>query len=100
MAQVIQLHVWLKDSRERWLEKEVLVMKTDPKDGHKKMLPHVGKRIVLEVEGVSIARMKTMVAETVEKWIGKKLKNYYVVAVVQRDDGSIGYKTIVRMTPV
>lgn len=100
MPQVIQLHVWMQNKKETWTDPEVLVARTDPRDGRKKMFPHVGKRAVLDVENMTIPAMKSAVAELVDSYLQKGLKYYYVVAVVQRDDGEIGYKTIVPKTVV
>jgi hypothetical protein len=100
MAHVIQLHVWMQNRRESWVDPEVQTIKTDPTDGRKKLMPHVGKRVVLDVEGLSVTAMKTLVAQTVDSYIQKKLLYYYVVAVILRDDGEYGYKTIVRKTTV
>jgi hypothetical protein len=58
------------------------------------MVPHVGKRVVLEVETESIATMKIAVADVLKKYL-RTIKYYYVVAVVQREDSTVGYRTIV-----
>jgi hypothetical protein len=91
VARVIQLHLWIQNKKETWKEPEVI-----NRFGKEQR----GKRIVLDVdEGTAIATMKTAVAKELDKRI-KQLRYYYVVAVVQRDDGEIGYKTIVPKTVV
>jgi hypothetical protein len=89
MAQVIQLHIWIQNKRETWKEKEVV-----NRFGNEQR----GRRIVLDIEEKeSVSEMKIRVAEELDKYAGK-LRYYYVVAVVQRDDGEIGYRTIVPKT--
>jgi hypothetical protein len=91
MARVIELHLWIQNKRETWHEPEVV-----NKFGNQQR----GKRIVLEVpEGMSIPEMKILVAETLDKYIGK-LKYYYVVAMVRREDGEYGFRTIVPKSPL
>jgi len=48
----------------------------------------------LEVETESIATMKIAVADVLKKYL-RTIKYYYVVAVVQREDSTVGYRTIV-----
>jgi hypothetical protein len=89
MAQVIALHIWIQNKKETWREPEVV-----NKFGNKQR----GKRIVLEIgENTPVAEMKIAVAEELEKYTGK-IRYYYVVAVVQRDDGEVGYRTVVPKT--
>ena len=90
MAKVIQLHVWMQNKSESWEDKEVMVKQ--PSTG--KMVPHRGKRLVLEIETESFAAMKIAVAKALKKY-KRSIKYYYVVAVVQREDLTIGYRTIV-----
>jgi hypothetical protein len=85
---VIQLHVWLKDPKNKWYEPEVVNKNGDP-------VP--GKRIVIEPSGPSVVQMKLDVAKVILEW-RNKIESYYVVAVVERDDGTPGYRTIVPMT--
>jgi hypothetical protein len=87
MARVIELHLWIQNKKETWNEPEVI---------NRFGTAQRGKRIVLEIaEGTGIPEMKIAVAKELDKYV-KKLRYYYVVAVVQRDDGDIGYRTIVR----
>ena len=89
MARVIELHLWIQNKKETWKEPEVV-----NRFGKEQR----GKRIVLEVaEGTGIPEMKVAVAKELDKYV-KQLRYYYVVAVVQRDDGEIGYRTIVPKT--
>lgn len=97
MAKVIQLHVWMQNRRKTWTESEVQVSRF--RDNKKVMVPHPGKRIVLDIETDNITQMKLAVAKVVKEY-EKQLGYYYVVAVVQRDDGEIGYRTIVRKTVI
>jgi hypothetical protein len=90
MAKVIQLHVWMQNKRGTWTESEV--MTKQPSTG--KMVPHKGKRIVLDVETESISTMKIAIAHVLKKYL-RQIKYYYVVAVVQREDNTIGYRTII-----
>lgn len=86
MAQVISLHIWVQNKKERWKEPEVV-----NRFGREQR----GKRIVLDLdEGTSIAEMKIAVAKELDRFAGK-LRYYYVVAVLQREDGKIVYRTIV-----
>jgi len=92
MSQVIELHVWMQNRQMNWKESEVI----NPHSGK----PQPGKRVVLEVgEGTSIPEMKVEVARILDKNI-KHLLYYYVVAVMQKDDGQIGYRTIVPKTVI
>jgi hypothetical protein len=87
MTKIIQLHIWMQNKRMKWKEPEVI-------NPHSKK-PQPGKRIVLDVsEGTGIPEMKVAVAQELEKY-KKNILYYYVVAVVERDDGEIGYRTIV-----
>lgn len=89
MARVIELHIWMQNKKETWREPEVI-----NQFGNEQR----GKRVVLDVaENTSIAEMKVAVATELDKWI-EQLRYYYVVAVVQRDDGTVGYRTIVPQT--
>ena len=90
MAKVIQLHIWMQNKKGTWVENEV--QHKQPSTG--KMVPHPGKRIVLDVETDNINAMKIACADAIKKYI-KQLKFYYVVAVVQREDSTLGYRTIV-----
>jgi ribosomal protein S5 len=91
MAKVIQIHIWLKDKKERWREPEVV----NPRSNK----PMKGKRIVLEPESDSLTGMKIQVAREIQKWYRTgELLSYYVVVVVRREDGEIAYRTIVRTT--
>jgi hypothetical protein len=81
----------MQNKRETWTEPEVINRFGNVQKG---------KRIVLDIaEGTSIPEMKVAVARELDKYI-KQLKYYYVVAVVQRDDGELGFKTIVRKVDV
>src|SRR5438105_3935229 len=98
MAEVIQLHVWMRDAAHQWCEKEVLVKKK--KKGKLRMEAHPGKRVVVEVPpNASSTEMKILVAEVLQKYMSQ-LEYYYVVAVTERDDGSEGFRTVVRKTAV
>jgi hypothetical protein len=89
MAHVIELHIWMQNKKETWHEPEVV-----NRFGNEQR----GKRIVLDIEeNTPIAEMKIAVARELDKWI-TQLRYYYVVAVVQRDDGEIGFRTIVPKT--
>lgn len=89
MARVIELHLWIQNKKETWKEPEVV-----NRFGREQR----GKRIVLEVaEGTGIPEMKVAVAKELDKHV-KQLRYYYVVAVVQRDDGEVGHRTIVPKT--
>jgi len=89
MARVIELHLWIQNKKETWKEPEVV-----NRFGKEQR----GKRIVMDIgEGTGIPEMKVAVAKELEKYT-KQLKYYYVVAVVQRDDGDIGFRTIVPKT--
>jgi hypothetical protein len=89
MARVIELHLWIQNKKETWREPEVV---------NRFGVEQRGKRIVLEIaEGTGIPEMKVAVARELDKYV-KKLRYYYVVAVVQRDDGEIGFRTIVPKT--
>lgn len=90
MAKVIQLHIWMQNKKGTWIEKEVQHKK--PSTGE--MIPHPGKRLVLDIETQDINTMKIACAEALKKYM-KQIKYYYVVAVVQREDETIGYRTIV-----
>ena len=89
MARVIELHIWMQNKKETWKEPEVI-----NRFGNEQR----GKRIVLDVaENTTTDEMKVAVATELEKWI-TQLRYYYVVAVVQRDDGEVGFRTIVPKT--
>lgn len=89
MARVIELHLWIQNKKETWRDPEVV-----NRFGHEQR----GRRIVIDIaEGTAISEMKIAVAEELEKYAGK-LRYYYVVAVVQRDDGEVGFRTIVPKT--
>lgn len=89
MARVIELHLWIQNKKETWKEPEVV-----NRFGKEQR----GKRIVLEVaEGTGVAEMKVAVAKELDKY-QKQLRYYYVVAVVQRDDGEVAFRTIVPKT--
>lgn len=90
MATVIQLHLWIMDKKKTWTEPEVV-------NRHGNESP--GRRIVIEPSGPSVVQMKLNVARELGKWMGKIIY-YYVVAVVEKDDGSIAYRTIVPKTVV
>lgn len=90
MAKVVQLHIWMQNKKGTWTEKEVLTKQ--PSTGQ--MVPHVGKRVVLDIETDNINTMKIAVSEVLKDYM-RTLKYYYVVAVVQRENGEIGYRTIV-----
>lgn len=93
MAKIIQIHIWLKDKRDRWREPEVLSGRSQK--------PMKGKRIVIEPESDSLTVMKIQVAREVMKWRNTgELRSYYVVVVVQKEDGDIAYRTIVPTTVV
>jgi hypothetical protein len=87
---VVQLHLWIMDKKHRYREPEVL-------NKHNEPVP--GKRIVIEPSGPSILQMKMDVAREIRKWVGK-IEYYYVVAVVEKADGTPGYRTIVPKTLV
>lgn len=91
MAKVIQLHLWMRDKRHKWTESEVINAKSQK--------PQPGKRIVLDIMTESITEMKLAVARELQKWL-PKLDYYYVVAVVEREDGTIGYRVVVKTTTV
>jgi hypothetical protein len=87
MAITKELHVWMQNKRETWTEPEVI---------NKWGQEQKGKRIVIEVsEKTTIPEMKIAVAEQLERF-RKQLKYYYVVAVVEKEDGTFAYKTIVK----
>jgi hypothetical protein len=89
-TRVIQLHVWMQNPKQTWQDSEVL----NAQSGQ----PQPGKRIVLDIgEGATIPEMKIAVAEVLDKYRKQLVKGgyYYVVAVVQRPDGEVGYRTIV-----
>jgi hypothetical protein len=91
MARVIALHIWIQNKKETWKEKEVV-----NRFGNAQR----GRRIVVDIEeGTPVSEMKIAVAKELDKYAGK-LRYYYVVAQVQRDDGEYGYKTIVPKTIV
>lgn len=97
MAKIIQLHIWLKDKKERWTEPEVLRQHTI--DGKKAMLPAPGKRLVIEPESDSLTQMKIQIARTVIPF-RSKIRSYYVVAVVEKSDGEVAFRTIIPMTVI
>lgn len=85
---VIELHLWVQNKDRTW--------STDT--GRKKPTP--GKRIVIDPPGSgSIVEMKIAVAKELQK-LANKLEYYYVVVVVERNDGTPGYRTIVPKTVV
>jgi hypothetical protein len=89
MARVIELHIWMQNKKETWHEPEIINQFGND---------HRGKRIVLDIEeNTTIAEMKIAVATELDKYI-TQLRYYYVVAKVQRDDETIGYRTIVPQT--
>lgn len=90
MVKVIQIHLWIQNKNHTWTEPEVI-------NRHGNEQP--GKRIVIEPSGPSIVQMKLDVARELQRWI-KKIQYYYVVVVVEKDDGEIGYRTIVPKTVV
>ena len=93
MAKIIQIHLWMHDKADRWREPEV----TNPRSGK----PQKGKRIVMEPETDSLTQMKIQIAREVIKWRKTgQLKNYYVVIAVQKEDGEIAYRTVIRTTVV
>jgi hypothetical protein len=83
---IIQLHVWMQNKSKSWETPEV----PRGKDGH----PSPGKRIVLEPESQNIISIKLQIAKELAKY-RRELLNYYVVVVVERSDGTPGYRTIV-----
>jgi len=88
MAELIEIHIWMQNKRKTWTEPEVI----NPHSGK----PQPGRRVVLDVgPGTSVAELKVSIAKELEK-VTKELLYYYVVAVMQKDDGQIGYRTIVR----
>jgi hypothetical protein len=85
-TKIIELHIWMMNRRQSWKEPEVV---NSQGRGQK------GKRIVLDIgPDTTIPEMKIAVAEQLIKF-KKDLLYYYVVAVVQRDDGEVGFRTIV-----
>jgi NAD(P)H-flavin reductase len=89
LARIIELHLWVQNKKETWRESEVV---------NRFGVEQRGKRIVLEIaEGTGIPEMKIAVAKELDKY-ANKLRYYYVVAVVQRDDGEVGFRTIVPKT--
>ena len=91
MARALELHIWMQNKKQTWTEPEVV----NRLGKHQR-----GKRIVLELkEGTTVAEMKVAVATELDRW-RKQLRYYYVVVVAQRDDGRIGYRTIVPKTIV
>lgn len=86
MTTIKELHIWMQNRRMNWKESNV-------KNSSGRSQP--GKRIILDIEpGTPVAEMKIAVAEELIKY-KKELLYYYVVAVVERDDGEMGYRTIV-----
>jgi hypothetical protein len=99
MAKIIQLHLWMKDKKDQWTEPEVLRKKYV--NNVLQMAPAIGKRIVLEPESDSITGMKIQIAKEILKWRRTgKLKSYYVVAVAQKNDGEVAFRTIIPTTIV
>jgi len=90
MAKVIQLHLWMRDKRKRWTEPEVI---------NKWGKPQPGKRIVLDIQTESVMAMKLAVAKELQRWMDK-IEYYYVVAVVEKNDGTIGYRVVVKTTTI
>jgi hypothetical protein len=89
----------MKDKKGEWREPEVLRKRYE--NDKQVMVPSVGKRVVLEPESESLTGMKIQIAKELMKWRRKgKLKSYYVVAVAEREDGEIGYRTIIPQTVV
>ena len=87
---IAQLHLWMKDKNNQWTEPEVLRFSKQYPEGK----PARGKRIVLEPESQNIAEMKLQIAKELVKW-RKQIESYYVVVVIERSDGTPGYRTIV-----
>lgn len=87
MSRIIQLHLWMRDKKERWVEPEVV----NNLSGN----PTPGKRIVIDIDTDNLMEMKLAVAKELRPWIDK-LKYYYVVAVRQAEDGSVTYRMVVR----
>ena len=87
---IAQLHLWLQNKQGTWTEPEVLRFSKQYPDGK----PARGKRIVLEPETQSIANIKLQIAKEIVKW-RKQIESYYVVVVIERSDGTLGYRTIV-----
>lgn len=93
MAKIIQIHLWLKDKSEHWTEPEVTRPRTDK--------PMPGKRIVIEPHSDSLTEMKIQIAQELMRWRKTgRLKSYYVVVVVEQDNGDIRYRTIIPTTLV
>lgn len=87
---IIQLHVWIQNKRKTWTEPEVMRFSKRYPEGK----PASGKRIVLEPETQSIPGLKIQIAKELAKW-RPQLLYYYVVMVVEKSDGTPGYRTIV-----
>jgi hypothetical protein len=93
MAKITQIHLWMHDKTDTWREPEVI----NPRTGK----PQKGKRIVLEPESDSLTGMKIQIAREIRKWTNTgKLKNYYVVIVVEKSDGEFAYRTVIPTTVV
>jgi hypothetical protein len=89
-TRVIQLHIWMNNKKQTWYDSEVVNVQSGK--------PQPGKRIVLDIgEDATIPEMKIAVAEVLTKYKRQLFAGgyYYVVAVVQRPDGEVGYRTIV-----
>lgn len=86
MAKIKELHIWMQNRKMNWKEPEVV-------NSQGKM--QKGKRVVLEIaDGTPVAEMKVEVAKILKQY-KKQLLYYYVVAVVEREDGEFGFRTIV-----
>jgi hypothetical protein len=83
MANVTKLYVYYYDKRE-W----------------KSPVDH-GERLKIEItpSGPNAIQMKLDVARVLKKFI-RKIKKYYVVAEVEKSDGTYGYRTVVPMVDV
>jgi hypothetical protein len=90
MMKILQLHLWIQNKRETWTEPEVIRFSKKFPEGK----PSKGKRIVIEPESQSLPGLKIQLAKELEKWKAQ-IKYYYVVVVVEKSDGTPGYRTII-----
>jgi len=87
---ILQLHLWIQNKRETWTEPEVLRFSKQCPEGK----PSRGKRIVIEPESQSLAGIKLQIAKELVKY-RNQLLYYYVVVVVEKSDGTPGFRTVV-----
>ena len=88
---ILQIHLWMQNKKETWTEPEVLRFSKLYPEGK----PQRGKRIVIEPDSQSLPAIKLQIAKELIKW-RSQLLHYYVVVVVEKSDGSPGFRVIVK----